>query len=444
MSGNANNQQLSKFFPGKLYLMLDRVESLGLAHGASWVSEGRAFAIHNPDVFMNEITPQFFDKQTHLRSFHRQLSIWGFTRLETGSAGRGVWFHKFFVKNQPDLIKHIKRVPVKNPKASSNTSNKPKNHLPDYTQYKIPPTCAGPDSVALQASLLAAGNLPVINPNLRATAVHIPPPPPNQEASLEYLLSLRRMQQQAGLVVPGMPMPGLPGVPAVPGNVGSLNQGGLNQPNLSQQELLQKQMLLAQAAAAGGVAPVVSLPTQLTTQFSQGNSAAGAPTNGDLSQMAQQLLAGTKPAEPNAAQAAPTQATVQGAPAGGTAVVGNGNIPDQQLLQMLLLQRQQAQAAQQAALLSSNPGMNNQDYLAAMTQQQGQNMQLQRDLFLFQQQQQQQANAGVAAAPNATADTPTKVQVTDQLTNEDLISELAKRQQRNSLGGGEGGGKPTI
>jgi len=343
---------------------------------------------------------------------------------------------------------------VKNPKASSNTSNKPKNHLPDYTQYKIPPTCAGPDSVALQASLLAAGNLPVINPNLRATAVHIPPPPPNQEASLEYLLSLRRMQQQAGLA-PGMPMPGLPGAaPVVPGNVGSLNnQGGLNQPNLSQQEL-QKQLLLAQASAAsaaGGVAPVVALPTQLTTtQLSQGNAATvGAPTNGDLSQMAQQLLAGTKPAEqPNvAAQAAPT--TVQASPAGGTAVVGNGNIPDQQLLHMLLLQRQQAQAAQQAALLSANPGMNNQDLLAAMTQQQGQNMQLQRDLLLFQQQQQQQANAGVAvAAPNATADT--KVQaagpntsVTDQLTNEDLLSELAKRQQRNSLGGG-GEGKPTV
>ena len=342
---------------------------------------------------------------------------------------------------------------MKNPKASSNTSNKPKNHLPDYTQYKIPPTCAGPDSVALQASLLAAGNLPVINPNLRATAVHIPPPPPNQEASLEYLLSLRRMQQQAGLA-PGMPMPGLPGAaPVVPGNVGSLNQGGLNQPNLSQQEL-QKQLLLAQASAAGGVAPVVALPTQLTTQLSQGNAtaAAGAPTNGDLSQMAQQLLAGgTKPAEqPNAAQAAPTQATVQASPAGGTAVVGNGNIPDQQLLQMLLLQRQQAQAAQQAALLSANPGINNQDLLAAMTQQQGQNMQLQRDLLLFQQQQQQQANAGVAAtAPIATADT--KVQaagpntsVTDQLTNEDLLSELAKRQQRNSLGGGGEGKPPTV
>ena len=40
------------------------------------VSEGNAFAIHDPDVFMTDISPQFFDKQSRLRSFHRQLSIW--------------------------------------------------------------------------------------------------------------------------------------------------------------------------------------------------------------------------------------------------------------------------------------------------------------------------------------------------------------------------------
>jgi hypothetical protein len=40
------------------------------------VSDGRAFAIHDPDVYMTEIAPRFFHKQSHLRSFHRQLSIW--------------------------------------------------------------------------------------------------------------------------------------------------------------------------------------------------------------------------------------------------------------------------------------------------------------------------------------------------------------------------------
>ena len=47
------------------------------------VSEGHAFAIHDPDIFMTDIAPQFFDKQSRLRSFHRQLSIW--VR----------WFHNF-------------------------------------------------------------------------------------------------------------------------------------------------------------------------------------------------------------------------------------------------------------------------------------------------------------------------------------------------------------
>lgn len=40
------------------------------------VSDGCAFAIHDPNVYMTEIAPRFFHKQTHLRSFHRQLSIW--------------------------------------------------------------------------------------------------------------------------------------------------------------------------------------------------------------------------------------------------------------------------------------------------------------------------------------------------------------------------------
>jgi hypothetical protein len=40
------------------------------------VSEGHAFAIHDPDVFMTDIAPHFFDKQSCIRSFHRQLSIW--------------------------------------------------------------------------------------------------------------------------------------------------------------------------------------------------------------------------------------------------------------------------------------------------------------------------------------------------------------------------------
>jgi hypothetical protein len=59
----------------------------------------------------------------------------GFSRLETGAAGRGVWYHKYFIRDKPEMIKLIKRVPVKNPKQTVPTS---KDQLPDYTKYQLP------------------------------------------------------------------------------------------------------------------------------------------------------------------------------------------------------------------------------------------------------------------------------------------------------------------
>lgn len=197
----------SKFFPGKLRIMLDQVDEIGLSHGSSWVSQGCAFAIHEPDIFMNEIAPHFFDKQTHLRSFHRQLSIWGFTRLETGTGGRGVWFHKQFIRKKPELIKHIKRVPVKNPKPNV---TRPKNKLPDYTKYTIPP-CHQDAMQAAKIQSTASKLVPVHQPhrNVAAATVavkgtlpkpgtfspahhygHMAPPPPE---SVNYLSALGQM-----------------------------------------------------------------------------------------------------------------------------------------------------------------------------------------------------------------------------------------------------------
>lgn len=122
--------------------MLDTVQALGLSHGISWVSDGCAFAIHDPNVYMTEIAPRFFHKQTHLRSFHRQLSIWGFTRLETGAGGRGVWFHKYFIRSKPELIVRIKRVPVKQNSPTKSSSDDmlemSSNPTMDYNDYQLP------------------------------------------------------------------------------------------------------------------------------------------------------------------------------------------------------------------------------------------------------------------------------------------------------------------
>lgn len=164
------SKEHSKFFPGKLRIMLDRVDELDLNHGSSWVSEGCAFAIHDPDVFMKEIAPKFFDRQTHLRSFHRQLSIWGFGRIETSAKGRGVWFHKNFIRDKPGLMKYIKRVPVKNPKL---TAPKPKSRLSDYSSYHLPSPfrLAYPDTANSSSMLVAKPTPTVHRPHQNIAAV---------------------------------------------------------------------------------------------------------------------------------------------------------------------------------------------------------------------------------------------------------------------------------
>lgn len=207
-------------------MMLDQVDKLGLSHGSSWVSGGRAFAIHDPEVFMNEISPKFFDRQTHLRSFHRQLSIWGFRRIETGTGGRGVWFHKHFIRDKPELIEDIKRIPIKNPKLAKSVLPNNDQQLPDYNNYKMP-ALIHDDSVS---SAKASHCAEAAATKLSSTSVHqlrssvavaagreglsdskLPPGkmngsvPHRTQGTLDYLSSLGRMHQAPSSQFAGIP-----------------------------------------------------------------------------------------------------------------------------------------------------------------------------------------------------------------------------------------------
>ena len=69
-------------FPVKIYSMLELVDmqALGRANSAvAWLSHGRAFRILDQRKFMEVIVPMFF-KQTQIRSFYRQLYLWGFKK----------------------------------------------------------------------------------------------------------------------------------------------------------------------------------------------------------------------------------------------------------------------------------------------------------------------------------------------------------------------------
>jgi hypothetical protein len=88
-------------FPIKLFRMLKEAEESGKESIVSWVSEGRAFLVHKPDQFVEEILPFYF-RQTKYRSFQRQLNLYGFKRLTVGPH-RGAYEHPCLARDDTGL-----------------------------------------------------------------------------------------------------------------------------------------------------------------------------------------------------------------------------------------------------------------------------------------------------------------------------------------------------
>lgn len=61
-------------FPTKIHRMLAELEKAGQADIASFLPHGRAFMIHKPKKFTNEIMPKYF-RMSHFSSFQRQLNL---------------------------------------------------------------------------------------------------------------------------------------------------------------------------------------------------------------------------------------------------------------------------------------------------------------------------------------------------------------------------------
>lgn len=100
---------LSKLpFPWKLYEMLEDVENSGDDNIVSWVQSGKAFQIHELKPFLERIIPHYFNT-TKLKSFQRQLGLYGFTRISEGK-----YCHPQFIKGSKTLCLSIN---TKNPKS---------------------------------------------------------------------------------------------------------------------------------------------------------------------------------------------------------------------------------------------------------------------------------------------------------------------------------------
>jgi hypothetical protein len=127
---------ITKQFPWKLHEMLDQVNKDGDDSIVSWLPDGGAFKVHQPDIFTEQIMKDHFN-QTKYKSFQRQLNLWGFERNTKESIERGSYYHPLFIRGRKDLCQEMARQKIKNTdaKKKSFTSSgiAPPPEFPDTT-----------------------------------------------------------------------------------------------------------------------------------------------------------------------------------------------------------------------------------------------------------------------------------------------------------------------
>lgn len=96
-------------FPAKLYRMIFEMDKEGRSDVISFLPHGKAFAIHQEDVFIAEVLPRYFTN-CQLPSFQKQLNLYGFHKITVGKdKGKLRYFHASFLKGKPSLTEKIQR-----------------------------------------------------------------------------------------------------------------------------------------------------------------------------------------------------------------------------------------------------------------------------------------------------------------------------------------------
>ena len=106
-----NSSFVRERFPEKLYRLLVETAENKLDHIVSFTPSGRAFSIHDPDAFMDEIVPRYFTLSS-LTSFKRQLHLYDFSRAIEGNL-TDVPMHPHFIQGRQELLDTVKRVALK-------------------------------------------------------------------------------------------------------------------------------------------------------------------------------------------------------------------------------------------------------------------------------------------------------------------------------------------
>jgi HSF-type DNA-binding len=156
-------------FPAKLHVCLTELERHGLDHVASFQPHGRCFLVHKQEDFVRKVLPRYVEehwsklfvvcfnvraqlticsllpliavfswfKQTKYSSFQRQLNIYGFMRIASGTPSRcvaelmvvtrlshshrffrsgidkGGYYHPMFLRGKPNLLAYVVRKAIK-------------------------------------------------------------------------------------------------------------------------------------------------------------------------------------------------------------------------------------------------------------------------------------------------------------------------------------------
>jgi hypothetical protein len=124
-------------FPCVLYRMVQDADDKGHEDIVSWVSQGRAFRVHNTKKFVSNILPRYF-AQTKITSFQRQLNMYCFARITSGQ-DKGAYYHRHFVRGEPQLCDKIVRMPFKGKKGRTYSTHEtdPNVHTGDVVDTSM-------------------------------------------------------------------------------------------------------------------------------------------------------------------------------------------------------------------------------------------------------------------------------------------------------------------
>jgi HSF-type DNA-binding len=106
--GNRAKKDQPTLFPALLFRVLKLIQDDGFDDVISWQPHGRCFIIHNPAELEN-LLPRYFTTITKYKSLLRQLYNYGFRRL-TSSRDKGGYYHEFFLRDRPHLVRYVERV----------------------------------------------------------------------------------------------------------------------------------------------------------------------------------------------------------------------------------------------------------------------------------------------------------------------------------------------